>query len=81
MIEVKICVGTNCSFKGSLDILEYLENDASLKGKIKIIEAKCFNKACKPNKSPVVMIDDELIVNVNLSTVINRIQEKLKVNK
>ncbi len=77
MLEIKICVGTSCSFKGSLDILEYLENDASLEGKVKIEHAQCFNKACKPNESPVIMIGDELFTKMTLGTVLTMIQEKL----
>lgn len=78
MLKVKVCAGTNCSYKGSLDILEYLENDESLKNKIEIKSSNCFDKACKPNGSPVVKIGDELIKNATLDKVLSKIGEMLK---
>jgi NADH:ubiquinone oxidoreductase subunit E len=77
MLEVKVCVGTSCSFKGALDILEHLENDSSLEGKINIEHTQCFNKACKPNESPVIMIDGQLYTKMSLGSVLTAIQEKL----
>ncbi|HCL57846.1 MAG TPA: hypothetical protein DHW82_12685 [Spirochaetia bacterium] len=77
MVDVKICVGTNCSFKGSLDILEYLESDESLSETIRISTHSCFNKACKPNNAPVVMVQDELILKATLDKILLKIREKL----
>lgn len=73
MIDIKICVGTNCSFKGSLDILDYLENDQELSGRITVSTCGCFDKACKPDNAPVVMVDGELILGATLDRVLLRI--------
>lgn len=77
MLKVQVCVGTSCSFNGGLDILDYLEHDMALKGKIEIVSARCFNKACKPDNSPVIMIGDELLINAKLDKVLLKIGEKL----
>jgi len=73
MIKIQICVGTNCSFKGSLDLLEYLEHDERLKGKVEISTSNCFNKVCKNNNSPVVMINNELMLKATLDQVLSKI--------
>ena len=76
MLEVKVCAGTNCSFKGSLDIIEYLENDENLTGKIKISIVNCIDKKCKPDNAPVVMVGTELITHATLDRVLLKIGEK-----
>jgi NADH:ubiquinone oxidoreductase subunit E len=78
MIKVKVCVGTNCSFNGGLELLEYLEENRLLKDKIEIETSRCFNKVCKPDNSPVVMIDEEMLTRAKLDDVLMKISEKLK---
>ena len=78
MIKVQVCVGTSCSYKGGLDILEYLEHDESLKEKIELASSNCINKACKPDNSPVVMVEDEILLKTTLDKVLLKIREKAK---
>lgn len=78
MLEIIICVGTDCSFKGSLDIHEFLEHDRSLQGKVLVKTGKCFEKACKSDNAPVVSVDGTLILKATLDKVLAAIQEKLK---
>lgn len=77
MLKVHVCVGTSCSFNGGLDILDYLEHDPDLKDKIEVLSARCFNKACKPDCSPVILIGDELLTHAKLDKVLLKIGEKL----
>jgi NADH:ubiquinone oxidoreductase subunit E len=77
MLEVKVCVGTNCSFQGGLDILEYLENEESLEGKIQVSTSNCMNKVCRNGNSPVVMVGDEVILKAALDKVLVKIGEKI----
>ena len=76
MLIIKLCAGTNCSFKGSLDILEYLENDETLSGKINIEIVNCIDKKCKPDNAPVVMVGDEIILKATLDKVLLKVGEK-----
>ena len=76
MLEVKVCVGTNCTFKGALNILEYLENDKKLKGKTKIITCNCFDKTCKPDNCPRVMVGEEIIKKATIDKILVKIGEK-----
>lgn len=78
MIDVKICVGTNCSFTGSLDILEFLENDEKYVDKIKIETCKCFDQQCKPDNAPLVKVNGDLILKATLDKVLLKIGEKMK---
>lgn len=77
MVEVKICVGTDCAFKGSLDLLEYLENYEPLKGKIELITCSCIERACKPDNAPVVIIGEEVVTSASLDKVLMRLQQRL----
>ncbi len=78
MLDIKICVGTSCAFRGGLDILDYLEQNEELNGKVNIKTSKCIDKACKPDNSPVVMINDELLLKTSLDKVLLKISENLK---
>ncbi len=76
MIEVKVCVGTGCTFKGALNILDFLETDSILKEKITLSTCNCFDKACKPDNSPVIMVGGELIKKATVDKVLVKIGEK-----
>jgi NADH:ubiquinone oxidoreductase subunit E len=77
MIEVVICVGTECSYKGGLQIHDFLERDATLVGKILVTTARCLNKACKPDQAPVVSIGGQILKKATLDQVLALIREKL----
>ncbi len=77
MVNVTICVGTNCSFQGGLDILDYLENDIEMKNQLKVVTSNCIGKACKPDNSPIVMVEDEMIARASLDQVLLKIREKI----
>ncbi len=78
MLKVNICSGTQCAFKGNLEILEYLQEDSIFKNKIKVVIKNCVDKACRDDKAPVVIIGDEKIFNATLDKVLKLIEEKLK---
>jgi NADH:ubiquinone oxidoreductase subunit E len=78
MLKVNICSGTQCAFKGNLEILEYLQEDSIFKNKIKVVIKNCMDKACRDDKAPVVNIGDEKIFNATLDKVLKLIEEKLK---
>jgi len=77
MLEVRVCVGTNCAYKGGLHILEYLEEEEDLQKKITLITCNCINKECKPDFSPVVVVGNEMIKKSTLNKVLVKIREEL----
>ncbi len=78
MLKVNICSGTECAFRGNLELLEYLQEDSIFKNRIKVGIKNCMDKACKDDKAPVVIIGDETIFNATLDKVLKLIEEKLK---
>jgi NADH:ubiquinone oxidoreductase subunit E len=77
MLEVKICAGTHCSYRGGLDILEYLQNDETFANKIELMTSTCINHLCKEDNAPVVQVGDEIITNATLDKILTKIGEKL----
>ncbi|MBF0500267.1 MAG: hypothetical protein HQM09_09045 [Candidatus Riflebacteria bacterium] len=75
MVEVIVCVGTDCSYKGGLQIYDFLEHDPSLEGRINLATAKCFNRACKPDNAPLVSVNGKIIGRATLDKVLAAITE------
>lgn len=70
MIHVKVCLGTNCSVMGGQVILEALEGEPLLKGKIHVETVKCFDEECDGgNKSPIVAIDGVKYLNASIEKI------------
>ncbi len=78
MLKIKVCAGSHCVLKGSLEILEYLQDDELYKDKIEVESTNCMNNVCKKDNAPVVVVEDEIITNANLEKVYKKIGEKLK---
>jgi NADH:ubiquinone oxidoreductase subunit E len=78
MLKIKVCAGSHCVLKGSLEILEYLLDDELYKDKIEIESTNCMNHVCIKDNTPIVEVDGEIITNANLEKVYKKIGEKLK---
>ena len=77
MIKVIVCLGTNCSFQGGMQIHDFLEQDPLFHGRIELVAGKCFQEACKPDQAPVVSVDGELIRKATLDKVLAAVRERL----
>lgn len=74
MVAVKICLGTNCSFRGGQSILDALESDPLLKNRIVIETTRCIDeRCCDGERSPVVEIDGEIIVSASIERVTGKL--------
>ncbi len=78
MLKVNICSGTECAFKGNLEILEYLKEDSIFKNRIEVTISNCMDYVCKTDKAPVVIIGEKTIFNATLNKVLKVIEEKMK---
>ena len=79
--KVTICVGTTCYLLGAAD-LQDLENflPADLKENVEIIGSHCLG-VCKDNKygaAPFVKVEDEMMSNATVSSIIEKIYENRK---
>ncbi len=78
MLKIKVCAGSHCVLKGSLEILEYLQDDELYRDKIEVESTNCMEHFCTNGKEPVVQVNGEIITNANLEKVYKIIGEKLK---
>lgn len=88
-MKVKVCLGSNCTLLGSMNILDQLDDlrdiirddSDSYKDEILEVEAiKCLNY-CKESKekiAPVVIIDEEPIFKATSQEVMEKIVKKLR---
>ncbi|MFP4364362.1 MAG: NAD(P)H-dependent oxidoreductase subunit E [Spirochaetia bacterium] len=57
-ILVKVCMGTNCAFRGASSVLDALRGEEDIQDNIVIEEVSCIDDKCDRSKnSPVVEID------------------------
>ena len=82
--KVTICVGTTCYLLGAAD-LQDLENflPDDLKENVEIIGSHCLG-VCKDNQygaAPFVKVDDEMMSNATVSSIIEKIYEHRNRNK
>lgn len=80
MVTVSICTGTTCFVMGASELMlleEYLPED--IKDQVEITGMTCFGK-CKNSehgKAPFVMVDDKLVSEATIDSVLDAIREKL----
>ncbi|GAB1432158.1 hypothetical protein MASR2M29_07830 [Spirochaetota bacterium] len=77
-IRVLVCTGTACFVMGASDILLLEENlPEELKNRVELEGASCLGhcKNSSHGKAPFVMIDDELVSNASVLSVVARIRE------
>jgi len=89
MMKVKVCVGSNCTFLGSMGILDQLEdlkeiiseNSDNYRDEDLEVEAiKClgFCKGTNEKIAPIILIDDEPIFNATGQIVMEKIVDKIR---
>lgn len=88
-MKVKVCVGSNCTLLGSMNILDQIEDLKDIihedahnysDEEIDVEAMKClgFCKETKDNIAPVVVVDEEPIFNATSQTVMEKIVNKLR---
>ena len=78
-VVVKVCTGTNCSYRGGQAILDALESDPLLKDRVTIETTRCIDdRCCDGERSPVIEIDGEPVVSASIERVSEAIFSKLR---
>ena len=78
MLDVKICMGTNCLYAGAQAIHDKIEIDPLFDGRIHLETVKCFDGVCdEGTHSPVVKIDGKLYFGLSVEQVSEIIYNKL----
>ncbi|MFS8540559.1 MAG: NAD(P)H-dependent oxidoreductase subunit E [Tissierellales bacterium] len=85
-MKVKICMGSNCTLLGAMNILDQVEDLRNLISQeenynvdefdIEVVKCLGFCKNAKDNISPVVVIDDEILFNATGQIVMEKIIKK-----
>ena len=88
-MKVKVCVGSNCTLLGSMNILDQIDDlrdiifedaDNYSDEELEVEAIKClgFCKKTKENVAPIVVVDKEPIFNATSQTVMEKIVNKLR---
>lgn len=86
-MKVKVCMGSNCTLLGAMNILDQVEDlkelmseDDNYDENFEIDVVKCLGycKNSGDNVSPVVVIDDEVVFNATCQIVMEKIMMKKK---
>jgi len=88
-MKIKVCVGSNCTLLGSMNILDQIDdlkdiinedsdnyNDEELE--VEAIKCLGFCKETIENIAPIVVIDDEQIYNATGQIVMEKIINKMR---
>jgi len=89
MMKVKVCVGSNCTFLGSMSILDQIDDlkdiisddpDSYRDEDLEVEAIKClgFCKDTDEKVAPVVVIDDEPIYNATSQIIMEKIINKIR---
>lgn len=79
MINIEVCMGTHCSMMGGLNLYEDIEEiQKQFPEKINLTMAKCFKVCDEGKKTPVIKINDRLIVAAKSEEVISELLELVK---
>ncbi len=72
--SVRVCIGTNCAFRGGLHLLEALEADPQVQKFCVVEGVKCLQETCAAGEqSPVVEINGERIAGATLEQVLAKL--------
>ncbi|NLY76487.1 MAG: (2Fe-2S) ferredoxin domain-containing protein [Tissierellia bacterium] len=86
-MKVKVCMGSNCTLLGAMDLLDQIEDLKKLTSEddnysddfdIEVVKCLGFCKKSKDNVAPVVVIDDEILFNATGQIVMEKIMSKKK---
>ncbi len=88
-MKVKVCVGSNCTLLGSMNILDQIddlkdimqddfENYSDEELEVEALKCLGYCKETNNNVAPVVVIDDEPMFNATSQTVMEKIVNKLR---
>jgi len=88
-MKVKVCVGSNCTLLGSMNILDQIDdlkeiisedldnyNDEELE--VEVVKCLGFCKETNEKVAPIVVIDDEPMFNATGQTVMEKIINKMR---
>ena len=89
MMKVKVCVGSNCTLLGSMSILDQIDDlrdiisedpDSYNDEELEVEAIKCmeFCKNTDKEIAPVVVIDDETMINATGQAVMEKIVKKIR---
>ncbi|MAT57660.1 MAG: ferredoxin [Ignavibacteriae bacterium] len=76
-LEVKVCVGTNCYLKNSQTVLQRLLDHLEERNLVHLVDVKATFCMEKCEKSPNILVGEEIVTSANFEKVISNIEDKL----
>ncbi len=78
LIEISICMGTNCAYRGASHLLELLQMEDEIQQNCNIVETPCQKEICEHSRnSPVVKIDNDLFVKAKPEVILGELHKRL----
>ncbi len=78
LIEISICMGTNCTFRGASHLLELLQMEDDIQKNCNFIETHCQEEVCEHSRnSPVVKIDNDLFIKAKPEVILDELHRRL----
>jgi len=77
-IQVSVCMGTNCAFRGAAQLVETLLAEEEINRHCTIVETSCLNEKCDhARNSPVVRIEDDYILQAKPEAVLDELHARI----
>ncbi|WP_143305671.1 thioredoxin domain-containing protein [Marispirochaeta aestuarii] len=82
LMEVSVCIGTNCAFRGASQLMEALVADKEIREKCTIHEISCQNDMCDHSRrSPVVRIDGDYFLEARPEVILDEVHRRIAMKK
>ncbi len=78
-IEISICTGTNCEFRGASQLVEALRSEKGIQSYCTIREGSCSDNMCDHSRrSPVVKIDDDVFLEAKPEVILDEVYARIR---
>ncbi len=79
LIEVSVCMGTNCAFRGACQLMEVLKLEEGIRNHCIILETSCMEEMCDHSRnSPVVKIGNDYYQKAQPEAVLEEIYSRME---
>ncbi len=79
LIQVSVCMGTYCAFRGASHLLEVLSSEEDIKEFCVIRESPCLEMKCEHSQnSPVVIIDGDIYLQAKPEVILDVLHSRVQ---
>lgn len=80
-MQIFVCTGTNCEFRGASQLVEALRGEKDIQKYCTIRESACTDNVCDHSRrSPVVKIDDDVFLEAKPEVILDEVYSRIRKN-